>query len=256
MSPATWVVFGLCALFAAPGLWLIAADPEGKLGPIGWLVLLVGIPATAWAVLQSFWRPDEQWGVLMAAVIRSAVVPVITALPLGLLNLVIGLLPPFSARIEQHQIPDDVYLGHEWFPLEEDGLVFQFLVQGTMGGFVMSMLAGIAITVFVVFPATAFWNPAQAIKDSMMSTKAADGAASIAAIRALALVLPLAFVIPALMVDADSDDFRWWLGVALIPIGLALGYYVWSRQRVDHQARADLGVSGVPNPSDPLPPNR
>jgi hypothetical protein len=254
MSPACWVLFGLCAVLAVPGLWALVADADGEMGWAGWAVLLGGASVTCWAVLQSLWRPDEQAGIVMAALWRTMTVPFVTWLPLAVLYAGIGLVPAVRERFQQHQLAD-AYYSHEWFPVEEHSLVGWLGLYGLIG-LLTALLTGLAVSVAVVIPVTAFWKPEQMIRDNMMSNSEEHRAANTAAVRGIALLVPLIFVVVGLLVGAENGSFWWWLGIVLIPAGLALTYLVWSRQRVDHGERARWGGAfrGIPNPDDAPPP--
>ncbi|MFC7490331.1 MULTISPECIES: hypothetical protein [unclassified Knoellia] len=251
MGRSAWILFGVCAALSVPGLWLVAADYEGSLELVGGVVLYIGVPVTAWAVLQSVWRRDEDFGVAVPALLRSMVVPVVTALPIGLLQLLLVHLPVFADRVRSYQRPDEVYEGHYWFPLEDESLFTALALDLTLGGVAMAGVAGLVVAVFLVLPITSFRDPDQLMREQGMSGSREHRARNVAAARVLALGLPLAFVVPALLVGTDPGDTRRWIAIALAVVGVGALYYVWRNQRVDLAARASGRMPmGVLNPDD------
>jgi hypothetical protein len=251
MGPSAWVLFGICAVLSVPGLWLVAADFEGSLGVVGGLMLYISAPVTAWAVLQSVWRRDENLGVAIPAVYRSLAVPVVTAIPISLLQLLVVHLPVFAERVRSFQRPDEVYEGHYWFPLEDESLFASFVLNVTLGGAVIAGVTGLVVAVFLVLPITAFRDPDQFIREQGLSGGTGDRSRNAVAVRVLALVLPLAFVVPALVVGSDSGDPRRWIGIALAVGGVGALSFAWRHQRVDFAARGSSGMPlGVLNPDD------
>jgi len=251
MGRSAWILFGVCTLLSVPGLWLVAADYDGSLGLVGGVILYIGVPVTAWAVLQSVWRRDEDFGVAIPAVLRSMAVPVVTALPIGLLQLLVVHLPVFADRVRSYQRPDEVYEGHYWFPLEDESLFSSLAIELTLGGVALAGVAGLVVAVFLVLPITAFRDPDQFMREQGMSTSREHRARNVAAARVLALGLPLAFVVPALLRGTDPGDLRRWIAIALAVVGVGALYYVWRNQRVDVAGRMRSGQPmGVLNPDD------
>lgn len=251
MSPGAWVLFGVCALLSLPGLWIVAADYDNDLGLLGFLLFFMGAPVTAWACLESIWRRDRELGVLFPAVGRSLLVGVVTALPIGLLDSVFIQLPVFVDRVRSFQRPDEVYEGHYWFPLEGQSILQSAGWDLTVGGMAMAIMAGLFTAVFVVLPVTAFRDPDQFIREQGLSRAPEHRARNAVVVRVFALGLPLAFVVPALLVNSNVDDARRWIGIALAVVGVIAGYYAWRNQRVDYATRIARGEPlGVLNPDD------
>jgi len=251
MSPGAWVLFGVCAVLSIAGLWIVAADYDNDLGLLGFLFFFMGAPVTGWACLESLWRRDRELGVLFPAVVRSMVVAVVTALPIGLLDTVFIQLPVFVDRVRSFQRPDEVYEGHYWFPLEGQSILESAGWDLTVGGMAMAIMAGLFAAVFVVLPITAFRDPDQFIREQGLSRAPEHRSRNAAVVRILALGLPLAFVVPALLVNSNSDDPRRWIGIVLAVVGVLAGYYVWRNQRVDFAGRiASKAPMGVFNPDD------
>ena len=251
MSPGAWVLFGVCAVLSLPGLWIMAADYDNDLGLLGFLFFFMGAPVTAWACLESLWRRDRELGVLFPSVVRSMVVAVVTALPIGLLDTVFIQLPVFVDRVRSFQRPDEVYEGHYWFPLEGQSILESAGWDLTVGGMAMAIMAGLFTAVFVVLPITAFRDPDQFIREQGLSRAPEHRARNAVVVRVFALGLPLAFVVPALLVNSNYDDSRRWIGIALAVIGVIAGYYAWRNQRVDYAARISRNEPlGVLNPDD------
>lgn len=249
ISPSGWVVFAICTVPSVTGLTMMVVG-DSELALIGTLaVMLAPVPVTAWTVLQSLWRVDMEMGIVRAALWRNTIVPFVTAVPLALVNILIALVPPVRQRFEQ-QWPTDTWDG--LLPTEQPSLLSLAGMSALMGC-TAALLAGIALSVAIVLPVTAFWKPEQFIKDNMMSTSEKHRAANTAVVRVSTILILLIFVIVSLLVLADQGSIWWWIGILLIPLGVALTYFVWSRQRVDHKKRSEWDVSGVHNPDDPPP---
>src|SRR5690606_10295347 len=255
-------VFALSVLIAVPAFWILAADPAGELGLIGFLFIFPGVPVTAWAALQTTWRPDERAGYMLATLLRGVLVPAVTVPPLTIVHVILTRIPVLHDRVLAHQRPD-AYLRHYWFSGESgainviDGSLAETIFMSLLGGFAFSLIAALVISVFVVWPVNAVRNPTALFRDAMLSDDPAVAATNIVAVRALSGVMMLAFVVPTLMVLSDSDEPLWWVGAALIPVLVWLVYLVWKRQRVDHVRRAKYGMAAaVPNPADPPPDHR
>lgn len=261
VSPSVWVVFVLSAVAAVPAFWMLAADPGGDLGLIGFLFVFPGVLVGGWAALQTTWRPDEQLGYMLAALTRGVLVPAVTVPPLAVVHVVLTRLPVLRERVVEHQRPD-AYIRHYWFSGESgainiiDGSLAGTFFMSVLGGFAFALIAAILMAVFVVWPVNAVRNPTGLFRDSMLSKDPAAVANNVAVVRATSVLMMLAFVVPTCMVLADSDEVLWWVGAALIPALVGLTYFVWSRQRVDHRMRAKWGMAAaIPNPADPPPPD-
>ncbi|SDS85425.1 hypothetical protein [Microlunatus soli] len=258
LSPSTRIVMIVNVLVAMPILWVLAADPDGDLVVLGFLFIFPGLPITAWAVLQTLWRPDSELGYIFAALARTMIVPAVTSLPFAVLQTVLTRLPVFVDRVEQHSFHGS-YIRHYWFSGESgainvvDGSVIKTLLISMLGGYALSLLAGLVITVFVIWPAIAFLRPRALLREAQLSQRPSDLAASIASVRAQSVIAILALAIPSLMVPTDSDEVLWWIGVALIPVGVVLVYVAWRGQQIARKALAagstahrDNSVTDVP----------
>lgn len=272
LSPSTIVVTVLSAIVSIPVVWIIAADPDDLVEPIGWYAMLPGVVPTAWVVLQAVWSRDPDRSGIMVALARTLAIPFIAA-PVGAVaNTVVVALPPVMDRVRAAQADGH----HYWFAADAGHPVVQTLGLGLIAGLFASMLVGLALSVFVVLPAIAFVRPRQAIADNMLNGAPEHEAANTAVMRVFALMVMIIFASPTLIVvganSASADgigelfggigyyvaapgdhlaEWSWLLGMALIPLGLLAGGFVWSRQRVDHAARDQLGrFRGLPNPRD------
>lgn len=113
-------------------------------------------------------------------------------------------------------------------------------VEPLLGG-VFSAIAGGLLAIPVLLVVTASRAPRRFARSNMNDLDERTFAQVRRANIALAWVILLAFAIPALLlVEVDG---LWIAGVALIPVGLALVWYVITHQRVDRDRRRDAGVS-------------
>ncbi len=249
MSPVGWGLLAVNVVAPPVGLWLMIAG-SGEVGLEAGLMVFAAAPVTGWAVLESLWRPDEELGIVMAGLRRTLVVPFVAVPASALVTFATGLLPQVGEGFERRYWP------HNWngmVPTEESSL-YGWLAMATLISFTMGLLAGLAVAVAVVFPAAAIWRPQYVIKHNMMSRSKEHRASNTAAARAMSLITPLVFLIVILLKFADEGSVWWWLGILLIPVGVGVVYFVWSRQRVDHEARAKSGLQAqIPNPNDPPP---
>ncbi|GAA1855666.1 hypothetical protein [Myceligenerans crystallogenes] len=242
MSPSAWVVTAVTAVLMPPGLWLLAADPQGNLMFLGFLLVFPGATVGAWVALQALWRPDEQFGHVVMALYRGMVVPVLTVPPLAVVQLVFTRLPFFADRVVAYADPED-YIPHYWFAGDEaaidltGGSPLTQAVMAVLGGFAFALLAAVVVAVFVVWPYLALVNPTALLTESKLSEDPAHVADNVAVTRMSSAIAILAFVIPTLMVLSESDEIGWWIGALLIPVLVVLVYRAWSRQRATGGAR-------------------
>ncbi|MCI2266180.1 hypothetical protein [Sediminivirga luteola] len=250
LSPSALAVWAAAALVTVAGVCAAGFGPDASALPAAAAVVLAPVPVTAWAVTQSLWRPDEELGVVMAALWRTMAVPFVTVPGLAALSFLTGLLPPVRSGFAARPWPATSWEG----PLPAAGdSVFGWLGLSVFIGLLGALLAGLILSVAVVLPVAAFFMPERVIQDNMLNTDRAHHAANVTSVRALSLLVPLLFLIPGLLVAARQGSPWWWLGIVLIPVGLFLMYVVWSQQRVDHGKRARWGVPGISHPNDPPP---
>ncbi|GGC55793.1 hypothetical protein IEU95_08550 [Hoyosella rhizosphaerae] len=256
MSPLSWVIFGLTAVLVVSLPWFVVTVAQVNFNLAGWLVILAAAPVTAWAVLESLWRPDKESGVVGAAVQRACVVPFVTVPVLVLLSFAASVVPAIRQRFESHPWPTNQYES-EWTNssiLPTDGTsIMSWLAFLPIAWFFSALMAGLAIAVVVVAPVSALFTPERFIQDNKMSAKAEDRRRNTVAVRAMVFIVPLAFLSSGVKV-AEQGSGWWWIGVAALVGLVAVVYFIWATQRVDHKARAKMGAfRGVPNPADPNP---
>lgn len=248
VSPSTRVLILLGALVAALGvvLALVAGSSAASLGSLA--AVLAPVPAVAWSVTQSLWRPDRGMGVIMAALYRTMVMPFFAAAPLAVVFAVVLAVPPAWRAFETRFTMTASWGGP---PLGGDSGLAAWLGLTLFMGVLASLLAGLALSVFVVLPVLAIWRPDHLIADNQMSRDPADRARNVLAVRALGVLLPLVFVVAWLLVTSDQWSAGWWVGIILIPVGLGALVVVRLTQRPDVAARQGDGASEPGSPPQP-----
>lgn len=241
VSRSTRVLMVVGAAVAALALVLVLTADASLASASAYVVMLASVPAVAWSVLQSLWRPDRGLGVVMAALYRTMVMPFFAAVPVAVVFLLAVALPPAWRAYETRE-----WRGSTWDgPLPGDeATLLAWCALVLFVGILVSLLVGLALSVFVVSPVLAFWWPEQYIGDNLMSRAPADRARNVLAVRALSLLIPLIFVVVTLLVVFEPGDGPWWLGLLLVPVGVAALVVVVRAQRPDHAARDTRGVSG------------
>lgn len=215
-----------------------------------WLILLAPMAVSLWAVIESVWRPDEQLGVALLALIRTMVVPAAAGLVLGVAAFLPAVVPALWREFPLREWPQEFFGIFETISSLGGWLGMNILV-----GFLFALMGGLFLAVGVVLPWLTFFRPDQAIRDNMLSRDPQHRRRNIAVMRALSVLLVLVFLIPGLMNWGRMYDTQWWIGAALIPFAAGLLLYVYLRQRVDHKRRRRWFMQApVPSPSDPRPP--
>lgn len=79
-SPLALVLLalGMAVSVAALLLFSLGAPTEATAEPLTVVVAFAAAPAAAWAVLASLWRKDEDFGIVVAALLRTMVAPLAT----------------------------------------------------------------------------------------------------------------------------------------------------------------------------------
>lgn len=248
MTPSCWLILALSAAAAPIAMWVLAADPYGELGWLGWLLICPGGLVTAWACVAALWRPDRDYGTLRFAALRSVVVPLFTVPLLGGVNVLVQYLPPVAGRIEEYTNPAS-YHPHYWFAQVD--VPAPLMIIG--GGIVASMVVGIFATAFLVWPINAIWKPERTIGESALDTSPQKRTKNRLAVGLYALILPLSFVLGLLWTLAENGTVSLWPVLAAALVLVALVYLAWRVQRVDHAKCARRRLRGLPNPDDPPP---
>lgn len=260
-------VIGLAV--TALGVVTAANDPEGE--SLLATFALVGGPAiaTVYACLSLLWRPDPRLPTIVVSLLRVIVVPLVLAVPNAVVALVVVLMPPVADAITAGRSPRTGF--HYYFSAEDGSPAWIALAYVGLGGLIVALLAGLVVSVFVVLPWLSFRRPSEAARAHQLSMAPEDLPANAGAARALSLILVLAFLVPTLIVvgseTARSDsaqealldgwwrffgepgsyagDLAWAVGIALIPVGVALVVWAKIRQRPDVEARAATGTNAL-----------
>ena len=206
------------------------------------------VPGMAWAVLASLWRRDEEFGVVMGALLRTMVVPVVTAPLCFLPTLLAVLVPPVWQGFAAQQLS----------AIGDAGLVAPgtpppgWVGMAALVALSCGMLSGLALSVAVVMPVVAIFMPQVMIDDNQMSTSPEHRRQNTAAVRAITAFVVLTFVFAALITDTDPGDVRFWLAIACLVLIVVIVAFTYRTQRVDHARRRASGTQAlVPNPADP-----
>ncbi|MDO5618832.1 MAG: hypothetical protein Q4G32_08730 [Kocuria sp.] len=250
LSPLTRILFGLCAALSLAGLITVSAS-DGNVAVIGgWVLFVAPAVPTVWAVVESLWRRDAQMGPILGSLWRTMVVPFVTVLPIAAVLLLVTLLPPV-----REGLTPDTWAAATWEgPLPEPDMYgFAWLGACLSLACAMALMGGLAFTVAIALPWFAFFRPSIFMADNMLDTSPQAYQSNVTAVRALTVIIILAFLIPTLMVMAEQWSLWWWVGVGLIPVGLFALYLTYTRQRVDHAKRSKHGVQGFSSPHDPAP---
>jgi len=266
----SWPTRILIAVGAAVSAFGVVAEAGDGRGARWWAgVLTVGAAClpTAWAVLETLWRPDPAMPAPMAALNRSLLVPLLAAPVIAVVDAVVVLLPPVSAAIAASRMASG---WHYYFPAGQGAPPFQLLVLGGLINIVAAMLTGVALTVLVVLPAIAFRRPREFADANMLDGSKRNAADNRTAGRFFSILLILVLVIPTAIVIGSGNasaeslgelagtcwrvfvdpgtywgDGLWAFGILLIPVGLVALVIIATRQHPDVRRRSQAGVSAL-----------
>lgn len=239
----------LLGVVATPASFLLLALAHPSPGVSDLLLLLAvlaPVAGVAWAVLASLWRRDETLGIVRAALLRTLVLPLLTAagaLPTMLATLLPSVRQGFAAQRLVAAVDDQL--------LPTESSMFASVALTALITVGASILAGLAITVVAVMPITAVFMPQVMVGDNDMSTAPEHRRQNIAAVRALSLLIVLIFVFSILITNAEPDEARFWIAMAVLLVMAALTWYIWRTQKVDHARRRAHGTSArAPGPEE------
>lgn len=265
LSPVTLALIVLTIPLSVWGVLRTAANANDESLLTGFLLTATATLPTAWAVIRVIWS-ESATVAIMIALLRTVVVPLVVAWPPAIATTIAVHIPAIRARIEASQTAD----GWRYFFGERDGsLLGQTLGLGGLVGIIFAILTGLALSVFVVLPALAWFKPLGAAKSNLLLTDTPENrAASTLGIRLLSLVLMLTFAVPTFIIFGKDQatassllqavtrlprfviepqyyygDLFWVLGVLLIPLGVLAILWLLRVQRPDRAARAKLGVN-------------
>ncbi|WP_010532895.1 hypothetical protein [Brachybacterium squillarum] len=156
-SPLALVLLalGIAVSVAALLLFSLGSPTETTAEPLTVVVAFAAAPSAAWAVLASLWRKDEDFGIVVAALLRTVVAPVLT----GILLLVPLLLATaFPAVREGFQAHSLALIGDDGL-LEAGAPLVGWVAICALVTVMVGMLAGLALSVAVVFPGMATLFP-------------------------------------------------------------------------------------------------
>ncbi len=263
----TRILIAVGAIVAVVGVLAEAGDGRGARWWAGVLTIGAACLPTAWAVLETLWRPDPALRTPLAALNRSLMVPLLAAPVIALVGAVVVLLPPVSATIAATRTASG---WHYYFPADQGAPVYQVLFLGGLISLATAILLGAALTVLVVLPAVAFGRPREFADANMLDGSERNAADNRVAGRFFSVLLILVIVIPTAIVIGSRNaraeslgelpgtgwrvfvdpgtywgDGVWALGFVLIPVGIVALVVVAVRQRPDVPRRARAGVSAL-----------
>lgn len=252
LSPVTRLLVVVGAIVSLAALLMFSLTEVDRDTAERLTMVVVFTPAVPmlWAVLESLWRPDEEFGIPMAALYRTIAGPpaigVIALMP----SLLTGLLPPVWTGFSAQHLAS----------IGDGGLVDAGAPVVAFVGFAMlvaagaGMVGGLVLSVAVVLPVTALFLPGVMVADNELSTRPADRRRNVASVRLLSLLILMIFVFSALIAGAEPGELRFGLAMAALAVLVVLTVAILRTQRVDHEARRRSGHSArVPNPYDPPP---
>lgn len=252
VSPMTRVLTVLSGLASLACLLLFSLrpfDPDTAelltIAVIVWPTLPV-----LWAVVESLWRLDAEIGPIVSSLWRGIAVPILVSVVVFVPLMLVSLLPPIWRGFSTHHVAS---IGDGGL-VAADAPVVVFLGLGALMAMIVGMGGALAANVFVVIPWVALFRPRVMIGENEMSTDPADRRKNVLAVRLMAGMIVMIFVVSILIVLAENGQVPGWtvpVSVAVL-VGLTAGTYLL--QRVDHKARERSGTSAlVPSPFDPPP---
>ena len=208
-----------------------ASDPYGD-SPWGNGMLAGPSLVVGFATIQLLWKGNEnliaQWGARIFG-----------------LNVIATALCSLAFTIAYFATP--ITLGrngfHYWFG-EGFAIFFPLLL-----GFGAALLVGLVLFVAVLLPFMAIARSRELTAANQLDTDPKYAGRNQRALIAMSVMLILVFAIPSLIVFGDDarNEVAVWIGVALIPVGVALVVYVAVVQRTDRRLRAASGTSSLPD---------
>lgn len=252
VSPVTRVLIVLSGLASLVCLLLFSLRPFDPDTAELLTIAVVFLPALPmlWAVVETLWRLDAEIGPIMNSLRLTMAMPFLVSVVVFVPLMVVSLLPPIWRGFSTHHI---TLIGDGGL-VAADAPVVGFLGLGALTVLGMGMVGGLAASVFVVIPAVAIFRPDVMIGENELDTSPEDRRNNTTAVRLMAGVIVMIFVVSILIVLAGNGEVPGWtvpVSVAVL-VGLTAGTFVL--QRVDHKARARSGTSArVRSPFDPRP---
>lgn len=267
LNPVTLAFTLLSIPLSVWGVFRTASDANDTGLLTSFLLTATAILPTAWAVIRVIWSESANVAIVVALV-RTVLVPLVVAWPPAIAVAITLHVPSVQARIAATQEAD----GWRYFFGSRDGsLMQQALVLGGLAGIIFSMLTAIALSVFVVLPALAWFKPVGTAKSNMLRTETAeDRVAATVGIRMLSIVLMMTFAVPTLIIFGSEEavarsvleaftnlprffvepqyyygDLMWVVGILAVPVGVFILFRLRRVQRPDVAARARFGVNSV-----------
>lgn len=244
ISLPTAVLAVVACLGTSRGLLVIFVDPS----PVWWVYPMLFAPFVTglWLALEQLWRPSVLPPLTRYGLRQLLIGPVLVGAN-AVAHLVVGWQAAAVAAAEARS--DE--------PATAAGQLLSAVGFLALGGFVASLLGGLAGLLLALLPVWALRHDDVFARANAWSTAPADRTANRLAAKLLVLVLLLAFVLPTLFVVgeqtavADSlpealgnagrafgdarylGDLAWVLGPALAPLCLVLAFAVRRLQRVE-----------------------
>lgn len=229
-SPLALVLLalGIAVSVAALLLFSLGSPTEATAEPLTVVVAFAAAPSAAWAVLASLWRKDEDFGIVVAALLRTMVAPLATGVLLVVPLLIAAAFPAVREGFQAHSL---ALIGDDGL-LEAGAPLAGWVAMCALVTVMVGMLAGLTLSVAVVFPGMAVLFPQEVVGENDLSTRPEDLRRNIAAVRALSLLVVLIFVFSWLIVDARVGEGRFWLAMATLAAMAVLTVLIvrWQRR--------------------------
>lgn len=156
--------------------------------------------------------------IVVAALLRTMVAPLATGVLLVVPLLIAAAFPAVRKGFQAHSL---ALIGDDGL-LEAGAPLVGWVTMCALVTVMIGMLAGLALSVAVVFPGMAVLFPQEVVGENDLSTRPEDLRRNIAAVRALSLLVILIFVFSWLIVDARVGEGRFWLAMATLAVMVVL----------------------------------
>lgn len=225
------VIYALL-IIAATVLYVVAVyaalgDPRGALTWPSYALLGAAALPTAWLVLEPLLSPTRSNP--MTSLWRTLWAPFLPALVLFVVGVVLVVFSDLPAQMAAAQQARHLLLRGLDVPP-----TMLLLALGPLVGLLAGMCAGLGLTVVVVLPVFAIVFPHAAMEANDYDTSAEAAPANTTAVRAMAVLVLIAFASPTLIILGRGGPV--WMGVlgwALAVVGIGLVIWIKRIQRPD-----------------------